>query len=305
MNINEHKARFPSETQELKGRFVGFSKHVGHALTYKILTDGTRKILHRSVVRRADTQRNLKLEPAHPSPDDLPAPSLADFPHTLRSQFDDALREGRELPTIPDLTNLGETNDISAPDEEVKTDEDLRIGQEMLMPTTKDGQRFRAKIIEILEDHEAKTNHKRSQNQQYRVLVGHDGGSQWEDIVAYNDLAYFLCDEGGDDGTWKFREIQSHQGPLTPDDERYKGSRWNVLIHWETGEITWEPLRNVQHQKVMCGLYASQHNLLDEPGWIQFRKHAKRSKKLLRMANQARLQSFRTAPKYMFGVQIP
>ena len=32
----EHKARFPSETQELKGRFVGFSKHVGHARVFVI-----------------------------------------------------------------------------------------------------------------------------------------------------------------------------------------------------------------------------------------------------------------------------
>ena len=46
-------ASFPSDTTELKGRFVGFSKHVGNAMTYKILTEDTRKIIHRSIVRRA------------------------------------------------------------------------------------------------------------------------------------------------------------------------------------------------------------------------------------------------------------
>jgi hypothetical protein len=72
------------------------------AITYKI----------RSVVRRTDTERNSKLEPAHTGHDDLLAPYLDDFPDTLRSHFDDALREGRELPTVPGLTTFGETKKI-------------------------------------------------------------------------------------------------------------------------------------------------------------------------------------------------
>ena len=39
-------ASFPSVTTELKGRFVGFSKHVSNAMTYKILMEDTRKIIH-------------------------------------------------------------------------------------------------------------------------------------------------------------------------------------------------------------------------------------------------------------------
>jgi hypothetical protein len=45
---------FPSQTVEKKGRFVGFSKDVGHALTYKILTEDTCKILHRSIVNSSN-----------------------------------------------------------------------------------------------------------------------------------------------------------------------------------------------------------------------------------------------------------
>jgi hypothetical protein len=44
---------FPSESPELLGRMVGFSETVGHAMTYKILTDTTDKIIHRSNVRTA------------------------------------------------------------------------------------------------------------------------------------------------------------------------------------------------------------------------------------------------------------
>jgi hypothetical protein len=42
---------------------VGFAKHVGHAMTFKILTDDTQKIICRSQVRLAsDGANNLKLE---------------------------------------------------------------------------------------------------------------------------------------------------------------------------------------------------------------------------------------------------
>jgi hypothetical protein len=41
-------SHWPSESPELKARFVGFSEHVGHAMTFKILTDDTQKILYRS-----------------------------------------------------------------------------------------------------------------------------------------------------------------------------------------------------------------------------------------------------------------
>ena len=45
---------FPSDSREKRGRFVGISEHVGHALTYKILTDDTKRVIHRSNVRLAD-----------------------------------------------------------------------------------------------------------------------------------------------------------------------------------------------------------------------------------------------------------
>jgi hypothetical protein len=42
---------FPFESKELRGRWVGVSENVGHFLTYKILTDDTRWIIHRSNIR--------------------------------------------------------------------------------------------------------------------------------------------------------------------------------------------------------------------------------------------------------------
>jgi hypothetical protein len=44
-------ASFPSDLRERHGRFVGISEHVGHAMTYMILTDDTQKSIHQSNVQ--------------------------------------------------------------------------------------------------------------------------------------------------------------------------------------------------------------------------------------------------------------
>ena len=40
------ESHFPSMSKEKSGCFVGISEHVGHALTFMILTDETQKIIH-------------------------------------------------------------------------------------------------------------------------------------------------------------------------------------------------------------------------------------------------------------------
>lgn len=45
--------KFPSESTESRGFFVGFGESVGDAMTFKVLTDDTCKILFRSNVRSA------------------------------------------------------------------------------------------------------------------------------------------------------------------------------------------------------------------------------------------------------------
>jgi hypothetical protein len=59
---------FPSDSHEKCGHFVGISKSVGHAMTFKILTDDTLKVIHRSNVRSAlnPHAKNLRLDPLEP-----------------------------------------------------------------------------------------------------------------------------------------------------------------------------------------------------------------------------------------------
>ena len=58
---------------------------------------------------------------------------------------------------------------------------------------------------------------------------------------------------------------------------------------------------------VTIAIYAREHGLLDTPGWKLplIKKYAKTHQRLIRMANQAKLHSFRNKPVYMYGVQVP
>ena len=48
--FKEDDSDFPSDSREHRGQFIGISENVGHIMTFKILTDDTLKIVHRSNV---------------------------------------------------------------------------------------------------------------------------------------------------------------------------------------------------------------------------------------------------------------
>ena len=55
----------------------------------------------------------------------------------------------------------------------------------------------------------------------------------------------------------------------------------------------------------MCAAYAKKNGLLDKPGWKRFRRTAERQRRMVRMVNQAKLQSFRTRTVYQYGIEVP
>jgi hypothetical protein len=67
----------------------------------------------------------------------------------------------------------------------------------------------------------------------------------------------------------------------------YKSSTYNVLVAWETGESTYEPLDFIaSDDPITCAEYALKHNLLDAPGWKRFCHYTKTKNTLGRIFNQ-------------------
>ena len=67
---------------------------------------------------------------------------------------------------------------------------------------------------------------------------------------------------------WKLRKITAHEGPLSPTSPSYQGSKYNVMIEWENGEITSKLLTIIAtDDPIACAIYAKENNLLNQPGW--------------------------------------
>ena len=61
--VPSHEKVGSEKSDEIRGRFVGFAWDVGHALTFKILTDDTKRVIKWSKVRLSKSgENNLKLD---------------------------------------------------------------------------------------------------------------------------------------------------------------------------------------------------------------------------------------------------
>ena len=125
--------------------------------------------------------------------------------------------------------------------------------------------------------------------------------------MTYRQILDKLDNEDGAKDEWHFKATKDHQGPLRhQSDDDYKGSRWNVQICWENGETTWEPLGIIgKSDPVTCAIYGKENHLLKQDGWKCFACLARRQKKLLQLAHQAKLQSHGCWPTFKFGIQLP
>ena len=86
----------------------------------------------------------------------------------------------------------------------------------------------------------------------------------------------------------------------------HQGSGYNVLVQWANKERSWIPLSNIASTcPAECAKYASENKLLEEVGWKQFAKLARRQKLMIRLVKQTHRSELRTAPIYQFGVRVP
>jgi hypothetical protein len=132
------------------------------------------------------------------------------------------------------------------------------------MDEKEDGQKYRGRIVELIEDHESLMEEKPTRIK-FKASVNNDKAKE---IITYNKMLDYITRDEDSDIMWKFKHIVSHEK---------KGSQVNVLIEWENGEITSEPLRVVEaDDPVTCAIYACDNDLLDQLGWTRFKQIAKR-----------------------------
>ena len=299
IDSSEPDLNFPSSSNEKKGYWVGFADNQGDSLTWRILTEDTQKIIIRSGVRSAlRTTTNQRLASSSGEGTTLPFPipypqqssnslpldpidaSTSNFEQFVKSQSGED--EDHPIPmTSIDIPNL--------------------LGRSFLLSPEDNGERYMAKIIDI-DDHG-----QHLEDIKFKLKISKD---QAEEIMSYNQLMDYI-QKGTDaeedpDSLFKFRDIVAHQGPLESTDPNHKGSKYNVMVEWESGEITYEPLALIsKDDPITCAVYAKKHDLLDTTGWKHLKRYAKTSKRLIRAVKQSRIRQVRASARYQHGFQVP
>ena len=299
IDSSEPDLNFPSSSNEKMGYWVGFADNQGDSLTWRILTEDTQKIIIRSGVRSAlRTTTNQRLASSSGEGTTLPFPipypqqssnslpldpidaSTSNFEHFVKSQSGED--EDHPIPmTNIDIPNL--------------------LGRSFLLSPEDNGERYMAKIIDI-DDHG-----QHLADIKFKLKTSKD---QAEEIMSYNQLMDYI-QKGTDaeedpDSLFKFRDIVAHQGPLESTDPNHKGSKYNVMVEWESGEITYEPLALIsKDDPITCAVYAKKHDLLDTTGWKHLKRYAKTSKRLIRAVKQSRIRQVRASARYQHGFQVP
>ena len=298
---------FPSESEERAGYWVGFGEHCGDAMTHKILDQDTQKIIYRSAVRpKKSSTPNHRLAPhggevstsSDPSEDKNSSGSPIGAP--------EGSSPGQKAPTVF-IRSRDEENPSGSKPMPTFDPSDL-IGRTFLLPPEENGERHRAKVtrkvVEIIDQEDGK----RVENINFILDIGN---GKVEELISYNQLLEHLenaqdHDMGMDQELFKFRAIIGHQSPLLASDPDWKGSKYNVQVEWETGEITFEPLSIIAaDDPVTCAAYAKEKDLLALEGWRRFRSLAKKDKVLARAIKQSKIRQVRRSQTYMFGYLIP
>ena len=273
----------PDKSEKL-GRWVGVATNKGDALTYYLLTHDTKQVIPRSNVRPAKDPvfPNLNARPPDGSPPD----------------------GGEVVSQKPVISSLNDTLQIDPSALELPCFSPEELLGLTYLHETENGDKVWAKIVRQVRDRDASDH----QNIKFLVNVGDD---DYEELIAYNELSDIVerqhqAEMDGEIDTWTFNKIIDHSGPLTSTSPDYKGSSYNIRVHWTGGSETWEPLNIItKDDPVTVAAYAKEHNLVDTPGWKFLRRYTCCAKHLRRLLNQTRRQSKNNAIRYKFGVQIP
>ena len=301
----KYDAKFPSDSTEELGRFVGIAETTGHSMTYKILT-AELKIIHRAVVRtatkehgysnvRADKEAPNLAPPTHPeviipetvdeNDDDDNAEqetndATEDFiksvqEDVVKSLHQDRVDRGERLPTIDSTGLLGRTF-LPEPDDQ--------------------GEQHRAKI-EGIELTGKQTADGKEEIYKFRCKVGEE---VYEQVMTYNKMLEWCERDQDRDDMYKIDGVLDHKQGA-----KYKGG-YQLLVQYASGDRLWVDLTPLYNDDpVSVSLYAMKNNLLHLPGFKRCRNHTKNYKKFARMIHQSKLKNYRCRPVYSYGYQVP
>ena len=299
IKFSEPDFHLPSSSNDNKGYWAGVAANQGDSLTWRTLTEDTQRIIICSGIQSAlSTTTNQCL--ASPSGEGTTLPFSIPYPQHSKNSlpFDpfDAY-----TPNFAQFVNSQSGEDEDTPIHMATIDILNLLGRSFLLPPEDNGEHPMAKIIDI-DDHGPPL-----ADIKFKLKINKD---QAEENMSYNQLMDYI-QKGTDaeedpDSLFKFKDILAHQGPLESTDPNHKESKYNVMVEWEPGEDTYDPLTLIsKDDPTNCSVYAKKRDLLDTTGYNPPKRHAKISKRLIRAVKQSRIHQVRASARYQHGFQVP
>ena len=190
----------------------------------------------------------------------------------LKTAMEDAVKAGKDLPTI-DISDIIGRTFITSPDD---------IGEQ---------KRAQIEDAEFLQQRTA------DESQPLIRFKCKVGNEKFDEIMTYNRMLHWCNQHANDGDFFTLVAIKNHR--------KHKGE-WQVLVEWGSGITQYEPLSTIfADDPVTVSLYAKKKGLLDTEGWRRCKRYSVREKVIGRMLNQTRLKNFRNRPRYKYGFQVP
>ena len=237
-----HIQSYAFVSEQRAAHCVGFEEYVGDAVTHKLLDDDTKKIHYRSAVRPSHS--------AHPNKRLVPDGG-----------------ENSQTPKSIVFVRSRQDDSQSATKAMAKYNPDDLISRTFLLPKNEQVERLRPTIKrEVIETSKHLDDQHDSAIEKINFHID-VGQGRAEAIMSYVQILDHLDHQEQQEDLYKLGAISGHQGPLSPQDENYRGRQYNVMVESETGEITEEPLSLIAaDDPIKCAEYAKKHDLLHLDG---------------------------------------
>ena len=305
MDPDSVTGKFPNNKEKI-GRWLGVTQNHGDTFCFYILTEETEQIIVRGTIRSAEhtERKNKSLFDLLNGDIKVEKDELIQEQETGNTAFKGPLIKSggySKKKRRSHKHNKGKNNSNRPKNNRQK--DDVSKGRNVIKETPNygalyiDPEQLIDKIVEF--DDKPKGVHamvkERINEGQYRIIYT-DGKNE---LFTYQEIIDNLNKELEEDiERWTYDDVSDH---------RWKKGNLEVLIKWDTGEMSWEPIQMIKRDDPITLMkYAKEKGLLGKLEWRWVKRYVKNTKKLNRMyRNIHATKKKKRKIKYKFGIRVP
>ena len=305
-------------SKEKPGWFVGISENIGDALTFKILTEGTHRVIHRSVVRSANDVNNPNKRVNFDEEVDIISQNMEEPTISIyETPEQDLILKETNHHMIPKETSIDNNNQVETTN---ITETPLRRSKRTRKPISRLAIKATSHIVKQV-DEERRINvfssygEERHNNilQPKEAIVHDNTVGETQDSSNYDkklirsimyvnqmDTWKESYENDFDHKTWKAKYILNHEKM----NQSKQGMIIMVQVQWSNDEISWVDMKILLLQEPLLMLnYAINKKLWKLPEWDWVNDYLSNEKSVLEVTQRCNTTA-QNKQRFKFGEEI-